>query len=107
MRSAALRRTAETVRGSGHRIRRTLFKRRALRGDNIHNCNNYTERMWVLVTMGQAIQDLMKTYVKYPPRKLQSESYTGPITISGYEKFQHIREALQKEGIRLPLPSGN
>ena len=24
----------------------------------------------------------MKTYVKYPPRKLQSEVYTGPITIS-------------------------
>ncbi len=30
----------------------------------------------------------MKTYVKYPPRKLQSVGYTGPITISEYQQFQ-------------------
>ena len=69
--------------------------------------NNYTERTWVLVTMGEAIKDLMKTYVQYPPRKAQSESYTGPITISGYERFSWIREQLQKEGINIPLPTGN
>jgi hypothetical protein len=34
------------------------------------------------------IKELMKTYVKYPPRKIQSESYTGPITISEYERLQ-------------------
>jgi len=50
--------------------------------------NNYTERTWTLVTIREALKDLMKTYVKYPPRKLQSMGYTGPITISGYEKFQ-------------------
>ena len=38
----------------------------------------------------------------YPPRKLQSEGYTGPITISGYERFEWVREQLGKEGIRLP-----
>ena len=27
------------------------------------------------------IKELMTTYVKYPPRKLQSESYAGPITL--------------------------
>ena len=42
--------------------------------------NNYTERTWTMVTISAAIKDLMKTYVKYPPRKLQSETYTGPIT---------------------------
>jgi arylsulfatase A-like enzyme len=69
--------------------------------------NNYTERTWVMVTMGDAIKNLMKTYVQYPPRKLQSESYSGPITLSGYERFQYIRETLQKEGISIPLPNGN
>jgi arylsulfatase A-like enzyme len=69
--------------------------------------NNYTERTWVMITISQAIKDLMKTYVQYPPRKLQSESYTGPITISNYQKFQWIREQLQKEGISIPLPTGN
>jgi arylsulfatase len=69
--------------------------------------NNYTERTWTLVTISEAIKDLMKTYVKYPPRKLQSESYSGPITLSQYERFQHIRELLQKEGVNIPMPSGN
>ena len=46
--------------------------------------SNYTERTWTMVTFNEAIKDLMKTYIEYPPRKLQSETYTGPITISGY-----------------------
>jgi arylsulfatase len=69
--------------------------------------NNYTEHTWTLVTFNQAIADLMKTYVKYPPRKLQSEVYTGPITISNYQRFQYVREQLQKGGVSIPLPSGN
>src|SRR6516162_1964273 len=69
--------------------------------------NNYTERTWVMITMGAAIKDLMKTYVQYPPRKPQSAAYTGPITLSGFEKFQWIREQLQKEGVSIPLPTGN
>jgi arylsulfatase A-like enzyme len=69
--------------------------------------NNYTERSWTLVTFGEEITKLMKTYVQYPPRKVQSEAYTGPITLPAYEKFQWLREHLEKEGIKLPLPTGN
>jgi arylsulfatase A-like enzyme len=69
--------------------------------------NNYTEHTWTLVTFNQAVRDLMKTYIEYPPRKLQSEVYTGPITISQYQRFKWVRERLQKEGIDIPLPSGN
>lgn len=69
--------------------------------------NNYTERTWTLVTFGDEIKKLMETYVKYPPRKLQSEGYTGPITLPAYEKFQWLRENLQKDGFKLPLPTGN
>ena len=69
--------------------------------------NNYTERTWTMVTFTEAIKGLMKTYVQYPPRKLQSMTYTGPITISNYEKFQWVREQLAKEGLDLPLPTGN
>jgi hypothetical protein len=43
--------------------------------------NNFTERTWTLVTISEAIKTLMKTYVRHPPRKLQSEGYTGPITL--------------------------
>lgn len=69
--------------------------------------NNYTERTWTMITFNAAIKDLMKTYIKYPPRKMQSEVYTGPITLPQYERFEFIREALEKKGFNIPLPSGN
>ncbi|EFK10829.1 arylsulfatase [delta proteobacterium NaphS2] len=69
--------------------------------------NNYTEHTWTLVTFNASVQKLMKTYIEYPPRKLQSEVYTGPITLSKYQHFMYIREDLKKEGFSLPMPSGN
>jgi arylsulfatase len=69
--------------------------------------NNYTERTWVMITISDAINKLMATYVKYPPRKLQSESYSGPITLTNYQRFQYLREQLAKDGFKLELPTGN
>ncbi len=69
--------------------------------------NNFTERTWMGVVMGQEVTSLMKTYVQYPPRKLQSLTYTGPITLSDYHRFQWVREQLEKEGVNIPLPTGN
>jgi len=68
---------------------------------------NWTERTWTLVTFNKAIMNLMKTYIKYPPRKLQSETYTGPITLSRYQRFQWVREQLEKEGFCIPMPTCN
>ena len=69
--------------------------------------NNFTERTWVMITISDEIKKLMKTYAQYPPRKIQSESYSGPITISQYEKMQSVREMLAKDGIHISLPTGN
>jgi arylsulfatase len=69
--------------------------------------NNYTERTWTMVPISEAITRLMKTYIQYPPRKLQSMGYDGPIEISKYQKFQYVREMLMKDGINIPLPTGN
>ena len=69
--------------------------------------NNYTERTWTMVTISAEIQKLMKTYIEYPPRKLQSGVYTGPIEITKYQQFQWVREQLEKEGVKIPLPTGN
>lgn len=69
--------------------------------------NNFTERTWTLVTFNQTIAELMKSYVQYPPRKLQSEIYTGPITLSQYERFKYLQDALKKDGFNIPLPTGN
>jgi arylsulfatase len=69
--------------------------------------NNFTERTWAMVPITDAIKKLMKTYVDYPPRKIQSMTYTGPITISNYERFEWVRKQLGEEGINLPMPTGN
>jgi len=69
--------------------------------------DNYTERTWIGVVMGEEIKKIMMTYVKYPPHKVQSYGYTGPITLSGYERFQWIRDQLTKDGISVQLPTEN
>jgi arylsulfatase A-like enzyme len=62
---------------------------------------NFTEHTWLGPVMPQEFEKIGATYLKYPPRKLQSLGYTGPITISAYQRFAHIREQLQSEGIRI------
>jgi arylsulfatase len=69
--------------------------------------NNFTERTWTMVSISEAIKNLMQTYIKYPPRKIQSMTYTGPLTISNYQRFEWVRKQLAEEGINLPLPTGN
>jgi len=67
----------------------------------------FTESTWAVVPANESVGKLMKSYVKYPPRKLQSETYTGPITISRYQRFEAIRKELEEQGFSLPLPTGN
>jgi arylsulfatase len=69
--------------------------------------NNYTEHTWTLVTINEAVKELMQTYLKYPPRKLQSEGYSGPITVTQYQRFQFLREQLATDGVNVALPTGN
>jgi len=69
--------------------------------------NNITERTWTLVTINGAVKELMETYLKHPPRKMQGEGYNGPITLTQYQRFGHIRDDLAKEGFHLSLPVGN
>ena len=68
---------------------------------------NWTEHTWTMVSISDAIEQLMKTYVQYPPRKLQSASYTGPIEISKYQQFEWVRKQLETQGVDLPMPTGN
>jgi hypothetical protein len=53
-----------------------------------------------------AVHELMKTYVDHPPRKLQSEGYSGPITLSQFERFQWARDKLKEGGLSLPMRLG-
>lgn len=67
----------------------------------------FTESTWAAIPFNESVQKLMKTYVEYPPRKVQSEAYSGPITLSQYERFKNIQDVLKKQGFSLPLPTGN
>ncbi len=69
--------------------------------------NNFTERTWITVPISAAVENLMKTYLQYPPRKMQSMGYDGPVEISQYQQFQWLRDALMKEGVNISLPTGN
>jgi arylsulfatase len=68
---------------------------------------NFTETTWMGVLMTSEMEKIMKTYVEYPPRKLQSIGYTGPIKISDYQRLEWVRQQLATEGITLPMPTGN
>jgi arylsulfatase len=69
--------------------------------------NNYTEHTWTLVTINAAIKELMQTYVKNPPRKMQGEGYNGPITLTAYQRFKYLQDSLAEDGFSIGLPSGN
>lgn len=63
--------------------------------------NSFTEKTWTIVTFNLAVAKLMKTYAIDPPRKLQSETYTGPMTIERFRKIEEVKELLKKKGISL------
>jgi arylsulfatase len=69
--------------------------------------NNFTETTWIAPVMGDFVKKLMMTYIQYPPRKLQSDAYLGPITITNLQKFEWLRDQLKKDGFTLSLPGGN
>ena len=67
----------------------------------------FTESTWTTVAANEVVAKLIKSYVEYPPRKLQSETYTGPITLTAYQRFQWVREQLKQDGVSIGLPTGN
>ena len=68
--------------------------------------NNFTEKTWFLPTVQQMTREFMQTYVTNPPRKQQSDTYTGPITIQDYERYMNVRDALEKKGFSVGTPGG-
>jgi arylsulfatase len=65
--------------------------------------NNYTETTWTMPVFGNAIKEIMKSYLKYPPRKLQSENIPY-ITIPQYQMLRSFKEQLENEGFKFNIP---
>lgn len=49
--------------------------------------------------MEQEVKKLMATYVKHPPKKMQTFGHSGPPTLSNCQRFQWVRDQLAKEGV--------
>ena len=64
--------------------------------------NSFTEKTWTMVIFTKAQQDIMKSYLDYPPRKMQSETYPGPMTITRFRTIQQIKEAMEQKDYHLP-----
>lgn len=58
------------------------------------------------MTISVAIKDQRKTYMKYPPRELQSEGYTGLITLSNYESLSAFGNNSKKRA-KISVPTVN
>lgn len=65
------------------------------------------ESFWTVPSLMGEAECVVKTYIEYPPRPVQSESYSGPLTLSQYHRFVTVREQLEKQGFSIGLPSGN
>jgi arylsulfatase len=65
-----------------------------------------SEPRLALAGLRRGVVKLMKTYVQYPPRKLQSATYTGPLTITDYQRFQQIRDQLKAQGVTVGIGGG-
>src|SRR5690606_38047659 len=69
--------------------------------------NSWTEKTWTLVVFNQATAELMKTYVDYPPRPLQSEVYTGPMTIEHFRNIEKVKKLIKDNDIKVPSLSAD
>lgn len=67
--------------------------------------NNFTERTWIVPMLHEPVQELMKSYLKYPPRPLQGQGYPGPITVKEFQRSQQIQEMLKKQGFKMHVPN--
>jgi arylsulfatase len=61
----------------------------------------FVEKTWAMPIFSMATQDLMKSFAKYPPRKMQGETYQTPFTIQQYRKIHEIEALLKRKGIDL------
>jgi arylsulfatase len=64
--------------------------------------NSFTEKTWTLPIFNKATQELIQSYIQYPPRPLQGETYTGEMGITRFRNIQEAKKMLDQKGIKLP-----
>jgi len=64
--------------------------------------NSQTETTWAAPIMTQQLQKVMESFVKYPPRPVQSDSYAGPMSISRFRTIEQAKKLMEQKKIELP-----
>ena len=64
--------------------------------------NSQTETTWAAPIMTQQMQKIMASFVKYPPRPVQSETYSGPMSITRFRTIEQAKELMKQKHIELP-----
>lgn len=57
------------------------------------------ENTWALPFFSAKLEQVAESYQKYPPRPLQSDAYSGPMTIDRFRAMQSVKKELEKRGI--------
>ncbi len=58
--------------------------------------NSWTEKTFMMIFFNIALNELIDTYLEFPPRPLQSEAYLGPISITLFNAINKLNNTFGK-----------
>ena len=61
-----------------------------------------TETTWAAPIMTQQLQKIMQSFVKYPPRPVQSDTYADPMSITRFRTLQEAKALMKQKKITWP-----
>ncbi|QZE15723.1 arylsulfatase [Halosquirtibacter laminarini] len=67
--------------------------------------NSFTESTWTTPMMTMHLEEILNTYVKYPPRPVQSEGYSGSLSITRFRELMKINKEMKEKGFDLKITS--
>lgn len=56
---------------------------------------NWTEKSWTMPIFNDLLKKVVDSYVKYPPREVQSVSYSGPVRNSQFQQVEALKDRLK------------
>jgi len=56
---------------------------------------SWTEKSWTMPIFDEVLKQSLDSYIKYPPRPVQSVSYTGPVRNSKFQRVEALRQRLE------------
>ncbi|WP_281763030.1 arylsulfatase [Pseudodesulfovibrio nedwellii] len=64
--------------------------------------NSQTETTWAAPIMTSELEKVMASFIKYPPRPVQSESYGGPLSISRFRTIEQAKKLMKQRKVKMP-----